>query len=212
MSVGVVDKTTGDRIQTAGNPLDKVGNLANLTTTAKDNAVNAINEVNAGLATKADITDLAPAFSTSTAYAVGQYVSYDGNIYKCTSAHSAGAWVAGDFTLVAVGSELSEINSNLTNANSSIAALQTSIKGKVYNTRTVSIPADNWCCAVYCCNINGVGDVAGAVMVQNGAVASGYTFVKALDDMLNISYSNGNLVFEPHAEFATIRSLAVMLS
>ncbi len=52
MSVGVVDKTTGDRIQTAGDPLDKVGNLANLTTTAKDNAVAAINEVNAGLAGK----------------------------------------------------------------------------------------------------------------------------------------------------------------
>lgn len=63
-------------------------------------------EMDTALATKADLTDLAPAFSASTAYTVGQYVSYDGNIYKCTSAHSAGAWVAGDFTLVAVGSEL----------------------------------------------------------------------------------------------------------
>lgn len=52
MSVGIVDKNTGDRIQTAGNPLDKVGDLTNLTTTAKDNAVAAINEVNAGLAGK----------------------------------------------------------------------------------------------------------------------------------------------------------------
>lgn len=85
-----------------------------LQTTAKE-VVDAINEVNAEVVKKADLTDLAPAFSTSTAYAVGQYVSYDGNIYKCTSAHSAGAWVAGDFTLVAVGSELREINSNLTN-------------------------------------------------------------------------------------------------
>lgn len=120
MSVGVVNKTTGDRIQTAGDPLDKVGNLANLTTTAKGSAVEAINEVNAGLATKADLTDLAPAFSSETAYAVGQYVSYDGNIYKCTSAHSAGAWVAGDFTLVAVGSELSEINSNISTLESGL--------------------------------------------------------------------------------------------
>lgn len=63
-------------------------------------------EMDTAIATKADLTDLAPAFSTSTAYTVGQYVSYDGNLYKCTSAHSAGAWVAGDFTLVAVGSEL----------------------------------------------------------------------------------------------------------
>ena len=116
MSVGVVNKTTGDRIQTAGDPLDKVGNLANLTTTAKTDAVVAINEVNAGLATKADLTDLAPAFSTATAYAVGQYVSYNGDIYKCTSAHSAGAWVAGDFTIVAVGSEL-ESKQNATDNN-----------------------------------------------------------------------------------------------
>lgn len=46
MSVGVVNKSTGDRIQTAGDPLDKVGNLANLTTNVKTDAVEAINEVN----------------------------------------------------------------------------------------------------------------------------------------------------------------------
>ena len=81
------------------------------------------------LATKADLTDLAPAFSTSTAYTVGQYVSYDGNIYKCTSAHSAGAWVAGDFTLVAIGSELTELNSNLTSKqNATDNNLQTTAK------------------------------------------------------------------------------------
>lgn len=69
-------------------------------------SIDSFADVETALATKADLTDLAPAFSTATAYMVGQYVSYDGNIYKCTSAHSAGAWVAGDFTLVAVGSEL----------------------------------------------------------------------------------------------------------
>jgi hypothetical protein len=74
------------------------------------------NGVYDALATKADLTDLAPAFSAETAYTVGQYVSYDGNIYKCTSAHSAGAWVAGDFTLVAVGSEL-ESKQNATDNN-----------------------------------------------------------------------------------------------
>ena len=45
MSVGAVNKNTGDRIPTAGNPLDKVGNLASLHTTAKNDAVSAINEV-----------------------------------------------------------------------------------------------------------------------------------------------------------------------
>lgn len=68
--------------------------------------IDSFGDVEKALAGKADLTDLAPAFSTETAYAVGKYVSYGGNIYKCTSAHSAGAWAAGDFTLVAVGSEL----------------------------------------------------------------------------------------------------------
>jgi len=57
MSVGIVDKSTGDRIQTAGDPLDKVGNLANLTTTAKTDAVAAINEVNGAVGTKQNATD-----------------------------------------------------------------------------------------------------------------------------------------------------------
>ena len=97
-------------------------NSDNLGTAAAKDATNAVTEnstdlVESGavyteLATKADLTDLAHAFSTATAYTVGQYVSYDGNIYKCTSAHSAGAWVAGDFTLVAIGNELNSLNSN----------------------------------------------------------------------------------------------------
>ena len=84
--------------------LDEVSSAVNA---IKDGqSIDSFADVETALATKADLTDLAPAFSDSTAYAVGKYVSYEGNIYKCTSAHSAGAWAAGDFTLVAVGSEL----------------------------------------------------------------------------------------------------------
>lgn len=42
----------------------------------------------------------AVAFSTDDSYTVGDYVTYGGNIYKCTTAHAAGAWNAEDFTLV----------------------------------------------------------------------------------------------------------------
>lgn len=173
MSVGIVNKTTGDRIQTAGNPLDKVGNLANLTTTAKGSAVEAINEVNAGLATKADLTDLAPAFSESTAYTVGQYVSYDGNIYKCTSAHSAGAWVAGDFTLVAVGSELSEINSNISRLERSMFANGIDISS--YNTtdNRYTMPNDGYL----------VGYTSASVIeakIYGNAVGTSYSQISAL--------------------------------
>lgn len=64
------------------------------------------NAVNTGGGGSSDITDLAPAFSTSTAYAVGDYVTYNDDLYRCTTAHAAGAWAAGDFTQVTVGNEL----------------------------------------------------------------------------------------------------------
>lgn len=52
---------------------------------------------------KADLTDLAPAY-TSSAYAVGDYVVHDGNIYRCVTAiATAEAWNASHWTLVAIG-------------------------------------------------------------------------------------------------------------
>lgn len=47
----------------------------------------------------------APTFLSSTSYAVGDYVYYQGNLYRCTTAHT-GTWVASHFTAVTVGSEL----------------------------------------------------------------------------------------------------------
>lgn len=38
-------------------------------------------------------------FSTSTAYAVGNYVKYDGKTYRCVATHAAGAWNAAHFAL-----------------------------------------------------------------------------------------------------------------
>lgn len=50
--------------------------------------------------------NFAPAFSEVTSYAVGDYVTYGGALYKCTTAHTAGVWVAGHFTRVTVGGEI----------------------------------------------------------------------------------------------------------
>jgi hypothetical protein len=46
------------------------------------------------------LLNLAPAFSTSTAYSVNQLVTYNGVLYKCSTAHSAGAWNSNHFTAV----------------------------------------------------------------------------------------------------------------
>lgn len=53
--------------------------------------------------------NFASAFSESTAYSVGQYVTYAGKVYKCTTAHSAGAWNASHFGVTTVSNELDSV-------------------------------------------------------------------------------------------------------
>ena len=54
---------------------------------------------------KADLTDLAPAFDSTSSYAIGNYVTYNGNLYRCTTTHS-GAWNAAHFAQATAGGEL----------------------------------------------------------------------------------------------------------
>ena len=84
---------------------DNIGTLANLTTTAKTDLVSAINELDSHADT--NTANFAPAFSDVISYAVGDYVTYNGTLYKCITAHTAGVWVAGHFTQVTVGEDLS---------------------------------------------------------------------------------------------------------
>lgn len=49
--------------------------------------------------------NFAPAFSEVTSYAIGDYVTYNNVLYRCTTAHTAGVWVAGHFTQVTVGGD-----------------------------------------------------------------------------------------------------------
>ena len=55
--------------------------------------------------------NFAPSFSTLTSYAVGDYVTYNNILYRCTTAHTAGVWVSGHFTQVTVGGELNDKSS-----------------------------------------------------------------------------------------------------
>jgi len=62
-----------------------------------------------GKADKIAATD----FDDETPYAVGAYVKYDGKLYKCTTAHAAGAWNADDFTEVTGNFMAVDANGNL---------------------------------------------------------------------------------------------------
>lgn len=47
--------------------------------------------------------DDATNFNEQTAYALNDLVNYHGSVYTCTTAHAAGAWNAGNFTIVTNG-------------------------------------------------------------------------------------------------------------
>lgn len=55
--------------------------------------------------------NIANEFSTSAAYAAGDYVYYQGNLYRFTAAHAAGAWAGTDATQVKLGGDVSDLKS-----------------------------------------------------------------------------------------------------
>ena len=59
--------------------------------------------------------NFAGAYSSSQAYAVGDYCTYQGNLYRCTTAigSSGEAWTSGHWTQVAVGDELSSLSEQI---------------------------------------------------------------------------------------------------
>ena len=60
-------------------------------------------------------TTLAPAYSTSATYAVGQYVTYNGGLYRCISAiTTAESWTAAHWSAAKVGPDLSDLKSAIT--------------------------------------------------------------------------------------------------
>lgn len=58
--------------------------------------------------------NFAPAFSEVVSYAVGDYVTYNNILYRCTTAHTAGTWVSGHFTQVTVGGSIARYNDSIT--------------------------------------------------------------------------------------------------
>lgn len=70
-----------------------------------------IDDIAAAIATiPADYSDLmaavAPTFNTSTAYAAGAYVWYDGALYRFTAAHTAGNWTGTDATAAVLSNDI----------------------------------------------------------------------------------------------------------
>lgn len=88
-----------------GGSVEEIDDTAAITSTEKVWSIGKINTVLNG--------NIAPTFNTSTAYSVGDFVLYNGALYKFTSAHSAGAWNASHVAAAKVTSDLSTSGSDI---------------------------------------------------------------------------------------------------
>lgn len=117
------------------------------------NIVAAINDITRNLETATLIADN---FSTDQIYSVGDYVVYQGNLFRFTAAHSAGAWNENHVELVTVGGELNAKQDELTfdttpiaNSNNPVTsggvkdALSTISSIQIKNAPITSIADDN---------------------------------------------------------------------
>lgn len=72
--------------------------------------------------------DIAPAYSTSATYAVGDYVLYNNALYRCTTAiATAEAWTAAHWTAVNVGGELTHYKQDISELEEGVTALGFSV-------------------------------------------------------------------------------------
>jgi hypothetical protein len=84
------------------------------------------------LAAKADSTAIAPAFSSSSTYAVGDYVTHEGLLYKCTTAvTTAGAWDSTKWTAV---NAMGEMPAPITVDSAMSSSSTNPVQNKVVNT------------------------------------------------------------------------------
>ena len=54
------------------------------------------------------IINIAPAFDTNTTYLINRYVNYNGNLYRFTRKHNAGAWTGNDVVQITIGEDLQD--------------------------------------------------------------------------------------------------------
>ena len=77
---------------------------------------------------------IAPVFSTTTTYAIGDYIYYNNKLYRFTAAHSAGAWNTSQVTAVTVGSD----KANKSDVNTALNAKANSASPSFTGTPTIA--------------------------------------------------------------------------
>ena len=105
-AIYAVDDNTGAAID-PGTIIPSINDLI----TAINNAVASIPSDYSAL-----LHTLAPDFSASKAYAAGDYVWYNGTLYRFTADHAAGSWAGTDAKAAVIGTDLSDLKSAFSDA------------------------------------------------------------------------------------------------
>ena len=92
---------------------------------------------------KADNSILGDAFSTSSAYAIGDYVIYQGALYRFTSAHTAGAWDSSEVTQVVAMEELADLQA-LVESRQKFYVSGTASAGSSFTITDARINSEHW--------------------------------------------------------------------
>ena len=93
------------------------------------NATNAAASASAAASSATDAataaTNIAPTYSSSSTYAVGDYVLYNGALYECNTAiTTAEAWTAAHWTAVKVGGELTDLKNAFDSLDERVDAIE----------------------------------------------------------------------------------------
>lgn len=140
---------------------------------------------------KAQKADIAPEFSTETAYNTGDLVYYNGALYEFTADHAAGAWSTDDTQAATIGGELDQLKSGLTNyENQNNLNLEVANRKNILPVSLANVKAKNttgtWTGNTYAINSGEITFTANAdgyitEIVINGTFATNTTFFKLCD-------------------------------
>lgn len=181
-----------------------------------------------GLSDKYIAPEMAPEFSASTAYAVGDYVTYQGSLYKFTSAHSVGSWNSTEVTLVKLAEEVADLKSAIDGGNITInksVSWQSGwidLSGLVKSSsqsgfavvtlqagETVVIGTNNTSIGIICSTDTdtvSVGDTVDIIQTTSGTARFeeySYTATSNINIVLCVRLSDYSLRFEKESSFLT---------